>query len=382
MSSLARFMLAAFAATAISAWPLFADEGKVTIGGDGTVTAEVGGAKMESNSDGTSLEYGGVKVSDGKDGSSIEAGGIKVSEGKDGNRSVEVGDSVGGRVGAEASAGGDNWNAEAQAGASAEAGWSVGADEEGNVGVKTGAKVGADASVTVGVNGQIGDDQNNVHGSGEVKLSAEVVAEIAAQLTVNEDGTVVAKAEAHAGASVSADATIKGGVTVWGVPVDVVLTGGVSAGAEAGAAAGAEFDAKTGKLKVTLEASAVLGVGAHGNVSVEIGVVQLAQALGTGLGNAVEKIGEGVEYVGGKIGEGVDKVGDAVGDLWNWIGEKFSGESGKGGNSGGGSGGSNGGGSGGDSSDPFDSDPQGGGGDSGSPGKGTYQGIKPLKLIN
>ena len=351
------FAFAAFAAVSISAGVLFADDGKLTIGDDGSVSVEAGGVKVESGEDGTSLEYGGVKVSDGEDGKSIEVGGVKISEDKDGGQSVEVGDSVGGRIGAEASAGGDNWNADAQAGAAAEAGWSVGVDDQGNAGVQAGAKVGADASVTVGVNGQIGDDQNNVHGSGEVKLSAEVVAEIAAQLTVNEDGTVVAKAGAHAGASVSAEGTIKGGVTVWGVPVDVVLSGAVSAGAEAAASAGAEFDAKTGKIKVTLEAAAVLGVGAKGNVSVEIGVVQLAQAIGTGLGNAADK-----------IGEGIDAVGDAVGDLWDWIGKKWNGEDGS----------SDGDGSGGD--DPFDDAPEGAGS---APGAGQrYQGLKSLNLVN
>ena len=299
---------------------------------------------------GTTIQVGDVtydhtKSSDGKESKSLEVGNVTVSEEKDGKGNVTTGvevkgGEVGGKATAEAATGGEHWDAGAQANATANAGWSVGADDDGNTGVKGGAKVGVDGSVSVGVHGQVGDDQNNIHGSGEVTLSAEVIAEIQGQLTVNEDGTVEAKAEAKVGASVSADATIKGGVTIWGVPVDVVLEGGVSAGAEAGASAGATFDPKKGTIKVTLEASAVLGVGAHGNISVEIGIVQLAEAIGRGIGNAVEKIG------------------DTLGDLWDWIDKKIGGKD----------------------DDPFEGDPEGNTGTSG--GNNRYQGLKPLKLVD
>ena len=305
----------------------------------------------------TTIQVGDVKYDhttsdDGEEGKSLEIGGITISENNDGKgketTGIEVkGGEAGGQATAETSTGGDHWDAGAQANATAKADWSVGADDDGNTGIQGGAKVGVDGSVTVGVNGQIGDDQNNIHGSGEITLSAEVVAEIKGQLTVNDDGTVVAKADARIGASVSADATIKGGVTIWGVPIDVVLTGGVSAGAEAGASAGVTFDAKTGKLKVTLEASAVLGVGAHGNVTVEIGIVQLAEAIGTGIGNVI-----------GGIGNKIEGIGDTLGDLWNWINGKLSDKD----------------------DDPFDGDPE---GNDKNPGKnGRYQGLKPLKLID
>lgn len=354
MRALGKVLFAVVAATAVSFGCAFADEGKLTFGTDGNVSVEAGGVKVESGEDGTSLEAGGVKVSDGRAGSSIEAGGVKISDEKDGS-SVERGRKVGGRHGGEVSAGGEHWNAGAQGGATGEAGWSVGADDKGNVGAKGGAKVGADGSVTVGVSGKVGDDQNNVHGSGEITLSAEVVAEIAGQFTVGQDGTVVAKAEAKVGASVSADGTIKGGVTVWGVPVDVVLAGGVSAGAEAGASAGATFDANTGKLKLTLEASAVLGVGAHGNISVEIGIVQLAQAIGTGIGNAVGAVGDAID-------EGLEKIGDTIGDLWDWINDKIGDDPG------------------GDEHPGFETPPE--NGDSNQGGGNRYQGLNALKLID
>lgn len=237
---------------------------------------------------------------------------------------LEGGGDVGETKTATYSAGNDNAHVDATGNATADAnyGWTVNPD---SVELKGQAKVGVDGSITIGAQGQLGDDKNNIHGSGEVTLSAEAVAEIAGQFKVGPDGAV-AKADAKIGVSVSAEGTIKGGVTIWGVPIDVVLTGAVSAGAEASAGAEFSFDPKTGKMKVHLEASAVLGVGAHGGIEVEIGVAQLVE-----------------------IGK------QKVADLWEWLKNRWKGNGG-----------------------PFDDDSE--------PGpvpspQGGFQGLKPIKLL-
>ena len=131
--------------------------------------------------------------------------------------------------------------------------------------------------------------------------------------------------------------------------------------------------------------------------AISAAVTAAITAAGTAITGASLVSGPGAVVVGGVclVGGWIlsDMASDAVKDLINDssvrtafedVGEALwdamNGDGGKGGN--GGKGGGNGGSSGGDSSDPFDSDPQGGGGESGSPGKGTYQGLKPLKLIN
>lgn len=140
---------------------------------------------------------------------------------------------------------------------------------------KNGLGYDANAGVTVenttSGSVQYGSDDYNVHASGEVKISAEMAAKIKAQLQADQNG-IRAGAEGGVGASVSAGGTVKGGATVWGIPIDVVLTGAVKAGAEASGKAGVQYDAKTGKVTMVLEASAVLGVGAQGGVAVELGV--------------------------------------------------------------------------------------------------------------
>ncbi len=346
---------AAFAAAVLSLAPAWADEGTLSVGGDGVgFKGEAGGVKVDvGGDDGNSVEVGGVKLTSGEDGESIEAGGVKVSSDGEGGNSVSIGQE--GELNAHAGTGakGDGWSvqADAEAGVKGGATLTVGTDKDGNVGLTAELGGSAHAEASAGAQGQLGDDQNNVHGSAEVKLSADAYAAIKSQFTVGEDGTVTAKAGAGIGASVSAEGTIKGGVTICGVPIDVVLTGGVSAGAEAAANAGAVFDAKKGTITVTLEASAVLGVGAKGNISVEIGVVQLAQLVGTKAGEAVEAIGEG-------LGKAADAVGDAATDLWNWLDEKINGAP----------------------EDPFDSAPEGDSPANG--GKKGWSGLKDFKLID
>jgi len=166
-------------------------------------------------------------------------------------------------------------------------------------------KLEGDISVRgkAGVSGQYGTDEYNVHGSGEIEVSAELVAKLQAVAEVSPDGTVTIKGGGEIGAAATVEGTIKGGITVMGVPVDVVLSGGVSAGAKASAEAGFEFDATTGKAKLTLEASAVLGVGAEGSITVELGVDQLKDLLIGKVRDTVDRVvtealgGDQSEYI-------------------------------------------------------------------------------------
>lgn len=157
--------------------------------------------------------------------------------------------------------------------------------------------VGVTTEVKVSMDGRYGDDQYNVHGEGELKMTAEMAAAIKGTLQVNEEG-VVTTVEGKVGASLSAQGEIKGGITVMGVPLDVKLTGAVSVGAEASAKAGFVFDPATGKAKVVLEASAVLGAGAKGGIEVEVGVKQLAELVAKI--DPVKAVYNAGEYVGYK----------------------------------------------------------------------------------
>lgn len=182
--------------------------------------------------------------------------------------------------------GGTSGEAHASGEGNASATYTAGTTENG-----VSVKLEGDISVRgkAGVSGQLGDDQYNVHGSGEIEVSAELVAKLQAVAEVSPDGTVTVKGGGEIGAAATVEGTIKGGITVMGVPVDVVLSGGVSAGAKASAEAGFEFDATTGKAKLTLEASAVLGVGAEGSITVELGVNQLKDLLIGKVRDAVDR---------------------------------------------------------------------------------------------
>lgn len=241
---------------------------------------------------------------------------------------LEGGNTVGSSPSASYRVGNDNAYFDATGNATAEAGygWKVDADGAELTGK---AKVGSDGSISIGTEGQLGDDENNIHGSGEIKLSAELVAEIEGQFKVGDDG-VVAKAGGKIGASASASGTVRGGVTLWGVPLDVQLTGAAAVGAEASAGAEFSFNPVTGKMKLSLQASAVVGGGVKGRIQVEIGISQL-----------------------------VELVDEKIGELWDWIKSKWNGE---------------------DESGPFDDPPESGGGGS-SDKKERFQGLKPIKLF-
>lgn len=200
--------------------------------------------------------------------------------------------------GQKGESGGSHVGYSGHAGVGAEVGVSV-ETKPGGVSASAGGSVSAEGSVKV--HGQYGDDSYNLHGSGEIKVSAELVAELKAQLEASADGASVGIG-GEIGASLSSEGVITGGVVICGVPVDVILSGKVSVGASASAGAGAEFDAKTGKLKLTLEASAVLGVGAGGSVQVEVGVAQLGELLIAPIASGTEKlvlsiVGDDTEYV-------------------------------------------------------------------------------------
>ena len=166
-------------------------------------------------------------------------------------------------------------------------------------------KLEGDISVRgkVGASGQVGNDEYNVHGSGEIEVSAELVAKLQAVAEKTPDGSVKIKAGGEAGAAATLEGTIKGGITVMGVPIDVVLSGGVSVGAKASAGAGFEFDATTGMAKLTLEASAVLGAGAEGSITVEVGAEQLKELLIGKVRDIVDRVvtgalgGDQTEYI-------------------------------------------------------------------------------------
>lgn len=187
---------------------------------------------------------------------------------------------------------GSNWGAKGSA--SAEGSISATA-ESGNGKESAEVKAGITMEGKVSMDGRYGDDQYNVHGEGEVKLSAELVAAIKGTLQANEEG-VAAAVEGKIGASVSVEGVIKGGVTVMGVPLDVKFTGAASLGAEVSGKAGFVFDPETGKAKIILEASAVVGAGLKGGVEVEVGVQQLAELIAKlnpveAVYNAGEKMG-------------------------------------------------------------------------------------------
>ena len=265
------------------------DGSSVTLGGSQThtetntrQTADGRGNVTGTTTDSTHV---GITTEAGDDGSSTVKVGADRTVG--GSENVTYGDQNGTHAGGTVSGEG-----------SAKAGGQV---TTGPGGITAEAEVGISAQGTISVEGQYGSDQYNVHGSGEITISAELAAKLKTQLTIDENG-MAAVAGGELGAAVSLDGKITGGVTICGVPIDVTLSGGVSAGAKVAAQAGAVFDAKTGTLVITLEASAVLGAGAHGGVQVSVGVDQLKDLLIHGVASGAEKlftaiIGDESDYI-------------------------------------------------------------------------------------
>lgn len=146
--------------------------------------------------------------------------------------------------------------------------------------------------------GKLGNENYNVALGGKAYAEAELTAEIAANLKIDKEG-----AELHAGGKIGASLSVGGEVSLkgelMGVPVNVTLEGKASVGAAA--QAGADIEFKNGKLKITAEAGAVLGAGAEGKVTIEVGVAELAQLVKTGF---LDKI------FGGKDGNSANAVGN------------------------------------------------------------------------
>lgn len=273
----------------------------VTVDGDGNATVSSGVGFENAAGTKTTTRDGATTVTRKVD--STTAGSATTTAGSDG--SVDI--AVGGRRGNSASVSTETRHGDADGTHYTHSGsLTVEGGGTAEVTVGTGgakAELGADLTVqgTVGVSGQYGNERYNVHGEGEIKVSAELVAALKAELKVDENGAAVG-IDGKIGASSSVEGTIKGGVTLCGVPVDVVLSGSVSVGAEASAAAGAAYDATTGKLTLTLEASAVLGAGAGGSIQVEVGVKQLSELVAGQLGRVSEQLvlavlGDDTEYI-------------------------------------------------------------------------------------
>lgn len=129
---------------------------------------------------------------------------------------------------------------------------------------------------------KMGGDAANVTFGAKGKVKAEVVAKLEAAIQANKDG-IAAKLKGKVGASVGVSGEISAEMELLGIPVTVKASGEASVGAELKGSIGAGYDAKTGKLYFEMEAGAVLGAGASGKVTVEVGwdqVLKLADDVG------------------------------------------------------------------------------------------------------
>lgn len=225
-----------------------------------------------------------------------------------------------------------SYNAQANATANAGYSWSVGPN---GLNVESHAHAGADASVDGEIHGQYGDDQNNIHGQLEGKLTAEAVADALAKANIDPSGVDVG-ASGKLSASLSATAEATGGVTIFGIPIDAKLGVTGYVGAELSGEASVKADRDTGKVTVKLQGGAafLLGGGAYTEISIGFG-----KALGPLLDALFPGEDAGADDGSGQMG----KPGDEP--------------------------------------SPFDSQPEGGTGDS-SGKKEHFQGLKPIKLFD
>lgn len=187
---------------------------------------------------------------------------------------------------------------------------SIGAKAEGSV-LQGDAEVG------------FGTDQYGVYAKADGDLlhaEAEAKAGVG-YLGKDKDGnaTYGASAEASAMASV-AQGKVKGGITVFGIDIDVGVKGyAVAAGVEAGGSITTEG--------VTANFSGALGLGAGLDVSVDWSdaewIGDSIDAVGDFVGEATDFVGDAVEYVGDAAEDffdGAAEVADDVGDfLFGWI---------------------------------------------------------------
>ena len=218
------------------------------------------------------------------------------------------------------------WNATAGAEKGGDGNWSGGVGVGGNA--SYGGSIGAGAQTE-----KWGGEKWSLQG----RIAGELYAEVkgALELAIKGDKDFIgAVASGEVGAAVGAKGKLEGVVTVFGVPVTLRGEGAAMAGAKAKFEAKVGYDRESGKFVIKKGAGLVWGLGLEGTVTMEVDADKLCNMLG-------------------------------LEDLWNQYKAKLEAKAG--------------GGSGGGSDDPFDSEPEGAGGDSGSAQK--YQGLKSLNLV-
>lgn len=225
-----------------------------------------------------------------------------------------------------------SYNAQANATANAGYSWSFGPN---GLNIEAKAHAGVDASVNGEIHGQYGDDQNNIHGQLEGSLEAEAVIDAVAKANIDPSGVDV---EASGKLSLSASATgeLTGGVTIFGIPIDAKLGVTGYVGAELSGEASFKADRDTGKVTVKLQGGAAFLIGGGAYTEITIG-------FGKALGPLLDAL-----FPGDKTG-----VDDGNGQMCKP----------------------------GDEPGPFDSQPESGTGDS-SGKKEHFQGLKPFKLLD
>ncbi len=156
---------------------------------------------------------------------------------------------------------------------------------------------------------QIGGVDVNASVEGHARASAEAVAEVNGTVKVTRDPpTAIVRGTAGA----SAVAKIEGDIHASAGPFSVVASGYVSAGAEARASG--VFGYEDGKLKIGGSLGAAFGVGAGGDVQLEIDVAQIGEmAKGAadlnhdgklGLDDAMVAVEKTAGWIGGLFGLG------------------------------------------------------------------------------
>ena len=168
------------------------------------------------------------------------------------------------------------------------------------------------------------------------------------RISKNGDEIELNVAKAEIGAAITAFAKWTAETNILFIPVTVEAEGGLSAGAKAGAEAGLSFNMETGELTLNLGASVVWGYGGEGNVQISVGILQ-------GVNNLIVRITSGDTDRESDTGRNGDDMVCKPGD---------------------------------NPDDPFNSDPQNQGGNTGNgPSNGSggkndgYQGLKPIHLF-
>jgi len=214
--------------------------------------------------------------------------------------------------------------------------WGVeGEKEKGNDKGKLGVKLGGGYTDSIGVGAQTdrwGSDKWGLQGRVEGRLKGEVKAALEAALK-NDDDFAGLVMEASAEATVSAEASASGVITIGGVPVTITgkVEGHWGLSAHAGVRIG--YDKEKGTFVMQEGVGFSVGFGASETVTAEVDAEKFCKAVG-------------------------------LEDEWRAFVEKLNNDK-----------------SSGDGGDPFDSQPENGGGSPGKKGGGQYQGLKSLNLV-